>query len=470
MGLAKRSGAQDGAGGSQPRYRGAPRRQYRGANDNSPRRPNPRKTLAPRRYVTIPKWAPILKRAASRVSLYSNLWDIGYNVGFIGASIYNKYFRNTNDVATMPFVVTPFVAPIYSIDGADAFSYDAGLDRRDLPRAFGYQSLGGPTDVTTWHYALQVPTSGFSLVEGEIVVPAYRGLIFIGPEVIAPPFPRYNTAYVWGFWGGKTSVVHVQPARNPTTIPIETPWPTTAPEFMPGIKSIPSPVYRPSPALPRPTEWPVADPAPQPGVRPSPQPRVEPDRPRRDQPRTRPRPRPGRPPRPRFPPDPSRPPIREPNPETGLPPYVVPSTDFHVGPGTGVRPRPVQSTHTRKPAPPGTKEKRKIRWDARNAAGGLYGAATEVKDVADAIAKSMPSDYQKAYRQTPGLHNKLAFLLRNWRKIDAANAILNVAEDQLKDYVIGKSNSMASKAITKSPYWRSPRGPGIARGGGIGAQ
>jgi len=101
---------------------------------------------------------------------------------------------------------------------------------------------------------------------------------------------------------------------------------------------------------------------------------------------------------------------------------------------------------------------------ALQGAGALYGAATEVKDTLDAIAKAMPKSYYEAYKKQKGLHKKALYVLRNARNVNATDAAYNIATDQLQDMAIGKANQAAAR-ITKNPHWVSPRGPSVSRAG-----
>lgn len=209
-----------------------------------------------------------------------------------------------------------------------------------------------------------------------------------------------------------------RPYKKPKPQP--QPWPSPLP-YKPG-NPYPVPVLPPFPGpLPLPLPVPGPGPIPVPGPVPGP------------------RPQPG--PHPRPWPNP------EPEPEPA--PHPQPKPEPHV------------------PNPPGG-TKRKIpyggieHWiyDLYKKSGNIYGGLTELKDMLDCFEKNVKD---KHYKRGGLLHERVAraalYLEANPLQVKWGSFLACMAEENAKDYLIGKMNELA-RQIVKNPYYVRPVGPG----------
>lgn len=424
--LAKRSGLQHGLGGSDPK----PGRLLRAANKNWRSPP----------FVPLPRYAKAfgrLGRGIIRISPYRRIWDLGYGVGRVlrqlntgtnYGDLYGSPWARTNPSWSNPsgaynfcFCPAPAPGPQVFVKQTNASLTGSGDNRCIVNRCVGGQAVTiSPPDTVSGGIWARTATS-----------PDRYGHVWSYARRVGAPnpgvIPQYNRSRV---------------------VPVEHPWPMVDPWLDPANSPWPLPAVRPAPA-----------PSPQPAPAPAPTPRPRPVR--------TPRPRPVPSPRPR--PDPSRPPLPMPGanrpPVPRIPPYYTPGIQYTVSPGPGRNPAPQPVLHPEVP-PGGGKNERKRKLGKGGLPGDLYGAATEVKDVADALAKALPASYRADYFKQKGLHNKVKYLARNWRYIDPAKAARNVIEDQAEDALIGRANQAANR-ITKHPYWRGMRGAGFTRASGV---
>lgn len=371
------------------------------------------------------------KRAIGRIIFYKKIWDIGFDVGYYGALLY-KHWRKSQELAEVPWTSYP---PAWDNPGG-AYNFCF------CPTG----PLGGPQV-----FVRQTNTSATGSGNNRCVVNACIGGQSV--TILAP-----NTTQ-GGIWERRSTSPdryrHIWSYRRRTGAPD----PGVIPRYIPGR-------VVPLPADPFPMEAPWSDPAiqPWPQTRPQPQrvrpaPDSVPSPLRNPRPQRTPSPRPGRPPFPRPRAVPGDPDLR------ALPPWLLPraprytdpSVDHPVPlPGEQRPPPPRPGVHVQAPASKG-KNERKRKLGKGGLPGSLYGAATEAKDMADALANAMPPSYRWEYRKQEGLHNKVKYLARNWRHIDPRKAALNIAADQAEDRAVGIANKMGNR-ITKHPYWRGMRG------------
>lgn len=82
--------------------------------------------------------------------------------------------------------------------------------------------------------------------------------------------------------------------------------------------------------------------------------------------------------------------------------------------------------------------------------GKFYGGLTEMEDLADAIidAATSPDAHQCKYQGT--LQGKWSCIADNYKDFDPADAAINFAVEQFKDYVIGKVGDYGKKAVASA--------------------
>lgn len=428
----RRAGMQHGNGGSQPRPMGfgGPAKIYKFRPRPGP--PLPLYDLPPpikyrnavRAISMVPKPAPMFIPAPR--------FGAWIGPGLAALALY--------DFVSPFFSKPPQPAQVIPQPGWNCYHYSPphGIVEQACGYNLGWasQALLGSTNCASWHYYAQTM---FKASNGNLIMAGpLRGGVY-GCQ-------RINTAHVWHYPYSST------PGRwNPTIKPY-TPgrtYPFHAPVFDPAPYM--DPLVNPAPSV---------SPQPEPGVLPRTpqQPRPAPGR---IAPQRHPRYVPGR--GPKFNPihDPYSPPLPAPfKPPKYTPPYVTPSDDYHVGPGTGPSPAPLPGRHIQGPDKEPTK-KRKL--GKGGLAGDIYGHATELGDLFDNLANSMPASYRAAYYKQSGLHNKGLYLVRNWRNIDPGAAMGNIVEDHFKDKLIGMLQGKGGN------YWPGMRGPNLTRiGGGLG--
>lgn len=135
-----------------------------------------------------------------------------------------------------------------------------------------------------------------------------------------------------------------------------------------------------------------------------------------------------------------------------LKPYQEPAVQFE--PGTP----PQFVPHNRARPEKGKREKKTIvilKSKAVGKAGEIFGMFTEADDFIGAVWKTLPRKYQTK-GATPD--QKVRDIWRNLDEVDWANAIYNVAENQIQDNVLGRLGQ-AGASITKNQYWVSPVSP-----------
>lgn len=223
-------------------------------------------------------------------------------------------------------------------------------------------------------------------------------------------------------------------------LPIQNPWPAMLPPHLVPAETAPVP-WRAIPDL-------------------APNPALDPDYQRRTGPRTRrrvtfrpgvgvPAPQPGADP-------------LVPQPARTIPGAIVPGTSVVVeavpgarlGPGT-----PVRST----PAPSNGPERKFRAPGVLAAAMRVGGAATEAQEFIDALYKNLPAR-RRDRKHTP--LERWQVIYDYWSEIDIEGALLQVAEDNIKDMLIGAASGTASQGLRDigvNPYVSQDTG-GVGRG------
>lgn len=148
---------------------------------------------------------------------------------------------------------------------------------------------------------------------------------------------------------------------------------------------------------------------------------------------------------------------RVPKPHRSLRPYESPSMSF--GPPPRGRPTWFPDYHGHLP-PVARKEEKKGRTPIPSffhKAGKVYGAWTEASDFLDAMYAGLPDRVKRRWHDD---FDKAQALWDHWEQWDWQKAAWAFAENQAKDYAIGRANKAAQRALTRSPYWKRPVGPG----------
>lgn len=165
--------------------------------------------------------------------------------------------------------------------------------------------------------------------------------------------------------------------------------------------------------------------------------------------------------------------------EYELPPFFLPVVG---GIGFGLPPPPIHNLSPR--GRDGIKERhnknRGKSWKMLQLASNVFGAVTEYSDLVNALWKALPKEckggyykmtyvrngqrktYMK-YRHPVGLQEKQRNLLKCWEHMDTSEAIKNVLENQLEDYLIGKTVGALGKRVSKDKVkegYHSPIGFG----------
>lgn len=103
-------------------------------------------------------------------------------------------------------------------------------------------------------------------------------------------------------------------------------------------------------------------------------------------------------------------------------------------------------------------------WDLYKKAGDIYGGLTEIADVLDCLEKAAGKDY----RAPRGLAERVAAMaghINAGGQMNWTGALKCMAVNQVTDFVIGKANDIASKAVTRNRHYR--RGVGYGTGSWI---
>lgn len=229
---------------------------------------------------------------------------------------------------------------------------------------------------------------------------------------------------------------------------------------LPEAPPLPVPEISPPPVVPRPR--PLPRPQPRPRPHPNPWPYVPPIVP----------PIPEIPPFPGPTPQPVPVPIPGPGPVNPVPSPVPeggpifrlpPAPELPVYPAP--RPQPKPERHY--PNPPGD-QKRKIPYGGLEhwiyslykKGGNIYGGFTEIGDMLDCFEKNVKD---KRYKRGGPLHERIqraaAYIEANPMGVNWGSFLACMAEENAKDWIIGKFNELA-RNITKHPYYRRPVGPG----------
>lgn len=124
------------------------------------------------------------------------------------------------------------------------------------------------------------------------------------------------------------------------------------------------------------------------------------------------------------------------------------SIELYPNPGNRIRPG-----HALKPAPKGTKERKFRIYSIRagSALGRSLSVVTEAKDFVDAIYDALPDKYKRRWHSP---HEKAWLIYRHFLEIDVAEAIQNVIENQIEDWILGKAAQQMAKASRRrgSPF------------------
>lgn len=156
-----------------------------------------------------------------------------------------------------------------------------------------------------------------------------------------------------------------------------------------------------------------------------------------------------------YPPRPSAPPVAEP-----WEPW--PSIDVEIQPGQ--KPRVGLGSHFNRPPGRGEKEKK---MKARTNVGLVLEALAEGADFVDAIYKSIPGKYRRwkgrdgKWRDsaiTP--QDKIKFIWTHFERVDVADALTNLVENEAEDQGIGRFNNWGKKSYARNPYYTRPAGFG----------
>jgi len=149
---------------------------------------------------------------------------------------------------------------------------------------------------------------------------------------------------------------------------------------------------------------------------------------------------------------------RAPRPSPQDKPYEVPAMEYdpHKNGGRGVPVRHGQLPPNKKK---GNREKKGRDGIPRGfgVGAGLYGAATEFSDLADALYAGVPKSKRRPY-QNP--YEKAKAVWDNWDDMDWSAALNEFGRQHLTDKAIGKANSAVAKKLSRNPYWKRPVGPG----------
>lgn len=244
-----------------------------------------------------------------------------------------------------------------------------------------------------------------------------------------------------------------QPVPNP-----EWAIPRFPPIPLPEAPPAPVPEISPPPPVPRPR------PMPQPRPRPRPQPQPYP------WPQPHPLPFPTIPPFPGPLPQPVPVPRPGPGPVPGISPVPEGGPIFRLPPEPEIvtypRPFPQPKPERHFPNPPG-KEKRKIPYGGLEhwiytlykRAGNVYGGMTELKDMLDCLEKNMGSGKWPKLPLHERLQRAANYIQNNPRGVKWGSFLGCMAEENAKDWLIGKMNQLA-RQITNHPYYVRPVGPG----------
>lgn len=387
----------------------------RPANDNWPRTPRPANDNIPRAPATAFARRTALRgafRALGRAVPYLGLALLGYEVW--------QAFRDSALTGAVKLdgswseciKCNPNAASIEGYTGnalgtcqtaicttLEALPYDL-----DVP--FGAKSAIDPNWGALFHWKRNsdAPTTRWSL-KGHWARPNANKGTTEQPHYATPAQEPFPDPYTVG-----------DPAYSPAPLapPVPLLPPGVDPLIRPPFSNEPLPVPLPWRAIPYRVPNPARDP--------------------REQPRRGPGPRP----RPRLPTerDPMAPPVAgEPGPTI----VVGPGTVTEGNPAPGARPHPPRR---------GEKEK-KVRSGLPFLIRHPVNAATEAKDFIDAVWEAIPWKDRIAYhegKKVPRADQKARALYDLFDKIDWEEAIENIVENQIEDFVFGKAGQLSKKS------------------------
>lgn len=331
----------------------------------------------------------------------------------------------------------------------------------------------------SWDY------DGTEVPWGQLVNDNQRTVIF--GNKVDQGFPqRYNTRMkvsrqpgvwpcAWGDWFAPACAPVVHPATPP--VPSQDPFGDPVPRVPSWVDPFSQPISQPEPYPQAPPWWAIPLRQPNPWRSPNEQTETGPER----KPRTRPRPRWPRPGVPVFPePDPTGDPVGTPDPWS--PGAEIPDITIEPGGDVTTSPAPDPGPESKPRPDKGKTREGKVRTKMDLIVRLLRGAVnfvTEGMDFVDAIYESIPNQNREGYyrvqyydrvqqrfrefwRGGKGSHTPQARIRTVWNHWEDANigdAVHNLVQNQVEDYVIGRLGHAQATATRNNPYWTSPVGP-----------